>query len=751
MKRFSSKLLALALCAAFASGAQAAVFTVGNGTGCTHGTIQSAIDAANNSAGTDTIRLTRSLTYEPEANTINTGQELTIEGGYATCTQTTADTTNTVVSGAGGAHAPVFTITAPTGAFIHLRRLTISGGDVDGTGAGGGIRFEGDGILEVADSLITNNTAFNGGGIAAAGTGSNAELVLGANVIISNNTAVDSGGGVYAVDIEMSMLEPGSSILLNHAGTSSDNIGGGLCVYAKFRSSYAYIGSGAPIVGAFYGNTAGAGGGVAVRSFFANVAQLQLFATEPDYPPYVIGNSAFVEGGGIYVTGAAASARLWDTVLDSNNAPNGAAAYLANHVSLYVNHGDLPPLAVPCTVGTDCGRITHNTANTDTNPGAIIYGESDTYVHFGYLTSDAPGDARGGVLIQNNEAGSIIDSSGYTRVFRSVISNNTTSSDVIKQSGNSLDIADSTIAGNSIGGGSAIIRSTGNPSGSIERSILWQPGSTVLSSSSGIGNYVIDYNVANENSSLGGFTGAAVFDPLFVDPAHGVYELRAGSKAIDFAPAIAGNERDAFGRTRDVELPNPNNVGPRDIGALERPAVQPLVLNADFDFSDLRLWTKYDGAWDGTQNVSGGTGSGSWNYNLSSTTATEAIVGAQCIVLPAPGTYNLNGWGKGSGTIANNKSYAIVKWVVVASNTGACGGNLLASGQKTLGGGNAWGHPAQPSAIDVSPAQFGTGVSMQLTLVAHSSNNSSAHSLIAWFDGITLDYIGDWIFADGFE
>ena len=91
------------------AGAHAAVFTVGSPAGpgqpCTHGTIQSAINAADSSPGADTVRLTRSLTYQPEANSINTVQELTIEGGYATCTSG-ADSTNTIVSGTGGAAAP---------------------------------------------------------------------------------------------------------------------------------------------------------------------------------------------------------------------------------------------------------------------------------------------------------------------------------------------------------------------------------------------------------------------------------------------------------------------------------------------------------------------------------------------------------------------------------------------------------------------------------------------------------------------
>lgn len=750
MKRFPIRLFIFALAAAFGVNAHAAIFTVGNGVSCTHGSIQAAINAANSSGTTSIIRLSRSLAYEPEAVAINTGLDLTIEGGYATCDQTTADTTNTIVSGAGGAHAPVFDITAPTGASIHMRRLQISGGDVDNAGTGGGIRFVGDGTLELVDCLITQNKAGSGAGIYAEGTGSHTELIIGANTVIGNNTAAYSGGGVMSRGVELSMVDAGSNILLNKAlGTGgSGGYGGGLYIYAYDRPSYAYIGSGSGLFGALYSNTALYGGGVAIVSAGSDAAQLQLFATNATYQAALIGNSASEKGGGIYVSSSQASARLWNAVLDGNAAPNGAAAYMASGSGLYVNFAGLPPSAVPCAAGVDCGRISNNTANTDTNPGAIVYGESGTTVQFGYLSTAAPADARGGVLIQNNEAGSVFGGGGYTRIYRSVIGSNTTSSDVIQQSGNSLDIYDTTIAGNSIGGGSAILRTT-NSAVTIERSILWQPGSTSMSRSGG--SLTVVRSDASENASMGGVFVVATFDPFFIDPAHGDYGLRAGSGAIDYAPALAGNERDALNRTRDIDLPNIDNPGTRDIGALERPALQPLVLNADFDNSDLRLWTKFDGAWDGTENIVGATNSGSWKYSNASTTAIDVVVGEQCIVLPVPGTYSLNGWGKGGGSTFNNRDYAVLKWEVRKNTLPTCAGGVVASGQMTLGSGTSWGHPSQPAVIDLPEAQFGDQISIKLLLVAHQGNTTTANGISAWFDGITLDYTGDRIFADGFE
>lgn len=750
--RFITRTVA-ALLAAFGvqSAAQAAIFTVGSPSGagqpCTHGTIQSAIDAANGNPGADTIRLTRSLTYQPEANTINTTQELTIEGGYATCTQTTPDTTNTVISGAGGAAESVFRISAATGAWIRLRRLTISGGDVPTTGLGGGIRFSGNGILEIQDSVISSNIAGYGGGIYAEGTGSNAELVLGANVVISNNTARYDGGGVLAQGIEMSMVDPGSWIYNNQAqGTGGTGYGGGLLVRAANRPSHAYIGSGTGIFGAILGNTARYGGGVAVTSQGTDAAELQLFATNPAYQAYVGGNSASVLGGGLYLNSSQARARLWNAVLDNNDAPNGAAAYLASSSGLYVNFAAMPPGAVGCTLGVDCGRITNNTANTDTNPGAVIHGESGTTLQFGYLPAAAPSDPRGGVVIQNNTAGSVFGGAATTQIYRSIIGNNTTSSDVIKLSGNPFHLVDSTIVGNAIGGGSAILRMV-DSAVTVQRSILWQPGRTVLSRSGG--SVAVERSVVNENGGLG--VGASVFDPRFVDPARGDYGLRAGSRAIDYALALPGNERDAYGQPRDKDLLNPDEGSPRDIGALERQSLQPMVLNGDFD-TDLRLWWVWAGDRDADQNASGGANSGSLRHVGTATSGSSVTVAKQCVFLPGPGSYRLTGWGRGSGVTLPLRSYPFLVWTYRSNGSESCdAGTVTATGQFTLAGGTSWAQPASPAIIDVPAQSFGPNSSIEITLMAAA--NSLNGAVGAWFDGITLEIEpqGGELFSDGFE
>ncbi|MBO9664338.1 hypothetical protein [Dokdonella sp.] len=758
--------------------ADAAVFTVGTPSGpgqpCTHGTIQSAINAANNSPGADTIRLTRSLTYEPEANTIDTAQDVTIEGGYADCSAS-ADNTNTIVSGAGGAQAPVFTINAGTGAWIHLRRLTISGGDEDGTGKGGGIYFKGDGLLEVRDSLITQNTAGSGGGIYAEGTGTNAELAVGNDVVISNNTARYNGGGIVADGIEMSMLEPNSILLGNQAlGTGgSGGYGGGLYVYSGGLSSYASIGSGSPFFGAVYNNRARYGGGVAVGGSAAggNRAELNVYATADGVPARIVANSASVAGGGIHVRSEDsaldgdlfAKAHLFNAALEENTSPQGAAVQVQGSDTIVLvesfamftfNIGEWPAGAVRCTVGVACGRIAGNLAVDAANQptqGAVLNAEHDAVLWLGSLGS--------GLVFEGNRGGRLIDSvdsDDYNpvEIRNALITGNQVGHELVRSSGgDGLSVFDSTVAGNTVGAGN-LLAATGKDV-QLRRSILWQPGLTTLARSGG--SLAVESMLASEVGSFTGAVGSGVLpmmvDPRFVDPQHGDYRLRAASPAVDLAAAIAGDDRDVLGFPHDQDLPAKGNfAGVRDIGAFERQSLQPLVLNGDFDFSDLRLWTWFAGQWDGTLNATGAANSGSWKFSDPEALTTQREVGQQCVHLPGPGRYLLNGWGQGGGNSMQTRDNAVLVWEFRRLGGEDCtAGAPDRSGEMFLGSGTSWQHPAQPTAIDVPPADFYSSSSITVRLVARQGGVTGAGPLSAWFDGITLDFDGDRIFADDFD
>ncbi|MEO5560254.1 MAG: hypothetical protein ABIO49_10280, partial [Dokdonella sp.] len=237
--------LALALLAGSAP-AFAITYTVGNSQDCTHSTVADALTAAENHAGADTIRITRDGTYTQQAITFTTSQDVTITGGYANCTTATEDATYTTLNGAGGAQASVLTINGNAGSLVHLRKLTITGGDVPNNAiAGGGIYYTGNGLLDIADISVSNNVGAYGGGINVGGTGDASELDIGPNTNILNNSAYYNGGGIYSNNIETVIR--GDSILI--ASNSANGIasvggfGGGIHIRACSQKSIVYLGS----------------------------------------------------------------------------------------------------------------------------------------------------------------------------------------------------------------------------------------------------------------------------------------------------------------------------------------------------------------------------------------------------------------------------------------------------------------------------------------------------------------------------
>ncbi|MEO6076923.1 MAG: hypothetical protein ABIP56_08975, partial [Dokdonella sp.] len=276
--------------AAWAPAISAATFKVGSGPNCTHSTVAAAVAATEGSAGPDTVRVTRSAAYTQQAISFSVTQEVTITGGFADCITNVEDANYTTLSGSGVTTATVMTISGSVGSIIHLRKLTITGGDLASLGSlGGGIYYTGDGLLDIADSSISNNTAAYGGGINVNGTSPAAGLNIGPDTTISGNTALYNGGGLFSNNIETVIRGDGILITDNYAlgvtsgGNTSGGSGGGILVRACALDSIVYLGSpgslGLPVV---YNNDARYGGGVSVEGDAcsdAKSAELRMFST----------------------------------------------------------------------------------------------------------------------------------------------------------------------------------------------------------------------------------------------------------------------------------------------------------------------------------------------------------------------------------------------------------------------------------------------------------------------------------------
>ncbi len=559
----------------------AAIFTVGTGTGCTHGTIQSAIDAANAAPGADTVRVTRSLTYQAQANTISGSENLNLVGGFATCAQAATDNIKTVVSGFGGVPEPVFRITAATGVVVKLRHLTITRGDEDGNG--GGIWFQGNGKLEVIESTITNNSAAYGGGIYAFGTGTNAELLISEGTVISNNTADYSGGGVsIGGALKMTMSAPNSTISSNVALglAAGTGVGGGLQVKGP---ATAYIASsGVNGLGAIDGNRAINGGGISIISgyFSGTDATVYLYTTSPSQPGAVRRNHASNTGGGVYLqsyqSGPDYSSGVLcasDFLINDNAARDGSAIYLDSGLSGSRTYGGavrfnypscLPVGAVRCASGIPCNTVSGNTAvSTGGGPsdGATVRLLSDAYLEA--YRFEMRGN-RGGDAIRADGVNASIDIRGC------LLANNELTRQLIRaDDGVSVDIEDCTITRNVIGLTDVlhIERSL-----TLRNSIIDQPNNLTLAFF-GLGGFSLNVTniLARDISSLPNNSSIISGDPSFIDATNGNYHLQRYSLATDFAPAGFGDNRDLDNLPRDQDLPGVSNLfGPRDLGAYER-------------------------------------------------------------------------------------------------------------------------------------------------------------------------------------
>ena len=754
-----------------AAPARAAVYAVGPDPGCTHATIQAAIDAAEANPGEDFIRIPHSQVWNEQALVIDTAQVLNIEGYWSDCS-TIDDSQLTTLDGFGGSEAPVMRIEG-TG-IVNLHTLTIRNGDVSGVGGkGGGLYYRGNGTLTLARVSIINNTAGLGGGMYLEGTGVDALVVIYGSVGITGNVARDSGGGVFAEAVRLYMTEsPNSVIAFNEAtgfevlGETHGGYGGGLVVNSTTSiRGYATIGSaGVGSTGAIYANTARYGGGVAVLGEDGTRSTLHLYATQVGAPARISQNFASEGGGGLYLGQYYPVAILWNATIDGNAAAEGSAIYLDGDGDVRFLHdwegSDPPEGAAPCSIGEPCGRIVDNIdqdASGQPTGGAVIHAGNDAWrLDLGCSVAEDSFGPRG-ILIEANRGGRLFDLQSITWVcLSSVLATGNDVSQELFRGGDNFNshIMDSTIVGNTIGG-DAVLRLDGGFA-SLERLLIWQPGTA---SFAGDGTPDVAWTLASEAESLGGGPGAvAIPSPRFVDPERGDYRLRAASPAIDYAPPVTGDDRDVHGLPRDQNMPAVPRPVPervRDIGALERQTLLPLVLNADFA-GDTNLWflpAGHAGNYqvDNAPDSIDGTGSA----QVAGTSSEGRLLGyVQCIHLPGPGTYALNGSARSESPQLSNPT-ALIWELRHDGGEGCIDGPITTGGTHAIGtpsSGDQWVRPAQPALITVSESEWNHNTSLTVIMAVYPYAGGATYNGL--FDYIALEWSADGsdvIFADGFD
>ncbi len=239
---------------------------VGVGSGCTHATLQDALNAIAGVGGSHNIRINAGVHAVPDGmNYQPTVLQafVVLEGGYASCTaatpsgSATSDAGRSIFSASGGLGRSVLQlqINGLTGSF-QMRRIALQDGDAINTAErynhGGGLAVYGNAsVLIGSGTTIRNNLAGHGGGVALVGSLAyhagealaRPDFYIDEGAEIRNNTAVADGGGIYcggAISIvgdPLSVSRHGSIVHRN--GSILNNQAGGAGSAINCRGSYA--------------------------------------------------------------------------------------------------------------------------------------------------------------------------------------------------------------------------------------------------------------------------------------------------------------------------------------------------------------------------------------------------------------------------------------------------------------------------------------------------------------------------------
>lgn len=761
--------LAALLAASLAPAASAAVFRVGADAACQFPSVQLAIDATAANPGADQILVATNQAYAAQALII-ASQDVEIAGGYASCSAAAPTPgAKTTLSGLGGAAQSVLQVTGSGG--VVLRSLIITRGDKPDDGNGGGIRYEGAGLLQLEDTIVSLNRAGFGGGIHFVGTGNGeAQLVIGDGTIVQNNTAARSGGGILVggPSTQLLMRRPDSTVSGNEAlGLAGDpGFGGGIQVVSP---AIAVIGSpGFGSQGAIHGNTALRGGGLAVtaRSGVTETHSALLYTTDPLRPVRVANNRARVEGGGILLrdggSGSGAYLCAYEFRIDGNVAPRGAAIGSTTGSFAALNivpfgfcgvQGD--PVAVgaaACAAGVRCNEVAFNRSENELGQaanGAVIEANG----------GDFGGGLRARRIAVTGNVGGPLASAGIVELESCLLADNTVFGPVVQ--GFPPDdglvaraqIDGCTITDNVLGNDAVIQAGAGMPL-TLRRSIIQQPGSPVLQGGS---PREVQYVLAHSCGSIdcNANVTASVVGPRFLDPGAGDYRLHPSSPAIDFAPEGGGAlDLDGQPRTRDM-FRVVDRQGPRDLGAYERQATEPVVRNGGFA-TDFRHWEVVTGgsvAWQAPGSISD---AGSVRISDEANPALAEVVGLrQCLPLPGPGPWGVFGraFGEGFGV---SRDRVLIRWRYFPTTAGnSCSGTSAIGGEVLFpAGASVFAEPLEVPVFVVQPAEFNERTQVELTLVVVEGSTAGGAPTAGQFDAIRLVPLAeapDALFADGFE
>jgi len=733
-------------------------FFVGAGPGCTHTTIQAAINSAASQPGLDRVLIASNQTYTAQALNI-TPQAIELQGGYANCNAVAPTPgAQTTISGQGGSADSVISLNQLEGLSLNLDNLSIVRGDETTTSFGGGLDLRGAGVVQLVNVSVAQNFAGYGGGIYVKGEGvGQLQLSLGVSTAISDNVAFVSGGGIYVEGTaSLTAVSSPAGVFRNQA---PNGFGGGIRIFGKADARIGAAGFGNS--GFLFENSAQYGGAIAADSAGAdNDMELVIFPTVLDRPVKIENNSATIAGGALYSKGDCVSAanckrvilRSYEIQVFGNSAPDGAAAFFENesfNSTIWIATRGVGGIAgaVGC-VAVSCNFLFSNTTGNTT--GAIVraFGGSKFDVSRMIMANNS-----GGYLVRSDQG--FIGASTMV-IASSLLVNNSVAQALLATNDRAEMLIDSTtITANTIATPNPVLRT--NDQIELFRSIIWQPGTRTLTNLGGAARLFTSNILASDAFGLPFGPTIITEDPRFKQPSVGDYNLQAASPAVDFSSPVNSPPLDILNNPtgQDISL-KADRFGTRDLGMVEMQSAGNLAYGPSFDV-DLRGWDFNNLATFNTSNSSAATGSGSMRIFVPQPGggfAVRSTGASQCVNIPGPGTYTLTGRGLPTGGFAVATA-AVIKWNMRA-NPGASSGCMNAGVTSTgdLFLPSNWALPTTPATITISPAQWTDSTTIEIRLEVAQGGISQSTTLTANFDEISLTGVssgGGLLFADGFE
>lgn len=404
--------------------AGATTYSVGP-SGCTHFSLADALAAARvDGNGPHLIKLRSGELTTGGISLDEPVADITIEGGYASCTAS-APTTDArmVIRQINPARVLRFDNASDTPRTLELRHLTLTGGDENATdllGGGGALVMQNATLVLGAGTRIEGNRAGNGGGVSLFGTPSRiARLTITGDAEISENAAdglggLGNGGGVFALDnAEIRLLY--GIVQRNNARRA----GGGIALSTRRTTlTVAPQSAGSPLATAilFFNQsgtdtfTAGAGFGGAIYSKQGNIT---ISAPASNRFTTFITDNRGNFGGAIYAEGESDPAgpftfiSMRNAYIRNNQAiGKGGAFYSRNAVDWVLDHNapagqrcHYSGRSTPCSVVR--GNAAFNSTSEGTAGGGVGYVENDTgsprgIFRFSRTLFDANADFNGG-------------------------------------------------------------------------------------------------------------------------------------------------------------------------------------------------------------------------------------------------------------------------------------------------------------------------------------------------------------------